>query len=43
LVEYYENVVVSLREFTEKYQKQKKEVLAKRRMGNIDDTLRRIV
>lgn len=43
LVEYYENVVISLREFAEKYQRQKKEVLSRRRMGNIDDTLRRIM
>lgn len=43
LVEYYENVVVALREFAEKYQRQKKEALARRRMGNVEDTLRRIV
>jgi hypothetical protein len=43
LVEYYENVVISLREFAEKYQRQKKEVLSRRRMGNIDDTLRKIM
>lgn len=36
LVEYYENVVISLREYSEKYHKQKKEVLSKRRMGNTD-------
>jgi hypothetical protein len=43
LVEYYENVVISLREFTEKYQRQKKEALAKRKMGNSEDILRKIM
>lgn len=43
LVEYYENVVISLREFSEKYQKQKKDVLSKRKVGSSEDILRKIM
>jgi hypothetical protein len=36
-------VVISLREFSEKYQKQKKEVLSKRKVGSSEEILRRIM
>lgn len=36
-------MVISLREFAEKYSRQKKDVLARRRVGNADETMKKIV
>ena len=36
-------MVISLREYSEKYHKQKKGVLSKGRLGNPEETLRRIM
>lgn len=42
LVSYYHNVAVTLRQFSERYNKIKKRVIERNRLGNSQDALRRL-